>query len=79
MSYLSIPLYTTPPFIVCVKMVAKMSKNTKRWNIPVTEHLNQELEDYIAKDSFKTKSEFIREAVRTRLEEENKKLEGSEK
>ena len=56
-----------------------MSKNTKRWNIPVTEHLNQELEDYIAKDSFKTKSEFIREAVRTRLEEENKKLEGSEK
>jgi len=60
-------------------MVAKMSKNTKRWNIPVTEHLNQELEDYIAKDSFKTKSEFIREAVRTRLEEENKKLEGSEK
>lgn len=47
-----------------------MSKSVKRWNIPVPEHLDQQLEEYIAKDAFKTKSEFIRTAVRDRLEAE---------
>ncbi|MBT0159239.1 hypothetical protein G4O51_04560 [Candidatus Bathyarchaeota archaeon A05DMB-2] len=54
-----------------------MSKSVKRWNIPVPEHLDQQLEEYIAKDAFKTKSEFIRAAVRDRLEAERKKLEAS--
>jgi len=52
-----------------------MSKYMKRWNIPVTEHLDKQLTEYIDKDAFKTKSEFIRAAVRDRLEIERKKLE----
>ena len=55
-----------------------MSKYMKRWNIPVTEHLDKQLTEYIDKDAFKTKSEFIRTAVRDRLEEERKKLEASQ-
>jgi len=54
-----------------------MSKYMKRWNIPVTEHLDKQLTEYIDKDAFKTKSEFIRTAVRDRLAEERKKLEES--
>ena len=50
----------------------------KRWNIPVPEHLDKQLKKYIEKDAFKTKSEFIRTAVRDRLEEELKKFEASE-
>jgi len=46
----------------------------KRWNIPVPEHLDNQLEAYIEKGAFKTKSEFIRTAVRDRLVEEKKKL-----
>jgi Arc/MetJ-type ribon-helix-helix transcriptional regulator len=56
-------------------MVSKMSKTLKRWNIPVPDHLDQQLEEYIEKDAFKTKSEFVRTAVRDRLEEERKKME----
>ena len=48
---------------------------TLKWSVPVTEHLNKQLEDYIEKDDFKTKSEFIRTAVRDRLKEELEKLE----
>jgi len=51
-----------------------MSKDI-RWNIPVPEHLDKQLEDYIAKDAYKTKSEFVRNAVRDRLKEENARLE----
>lgn len=47
----------------------------KRWNIPVSEHLDKQLEDYIEKDAYKTKSEFVRTAVRDRLKEENARLE----
>ena len=54
----------------------KMVKRTV-WHLEVTPHLNQQLEDYIEKDSFKTKSEFIRTAVRDRLEQERKKIEDS--
>jgi len=50
-------------------------KDMKYWNIPVPNPLNKQLEDYIQKDSFTTKSEFIRTAVRDRLEKENQKLE----
>ena len=45
------------------------------WSIEVTAPLNKQLEDYIEMDSFKTKSEFIRTAVRDRLEKERAKLE----
>jgi len=51
------------------------------WSIEVTGPLNKQLEDYIEMDSFKTKSEFIRTAVRDRLEKEYAKLlsKGSQK
>jgi len=45
------------------------------WTIEVPSHLNKQLEDYIEKDAYKTKSEFIRTAVRDRLQEEFEKLE----
>ena len=51
-----------------------MSKG-KRWNVPVSDHLDKQLEDYIEKDAYNTKSEFIRTAVRDRLKEENMRLE----
>lgn len=44
------------------------------WHLEVPPHLDKRLEDYIQEDAFKTKSEFIRTAVRDRLEEEQKKL-----
>jgi len=45
------------------------------WSVEVTKHLNKQLEDYIERDAFKTKSEFIRTAVRDRLKEERENLE----
>ena len=45
------------------------------WTIEVTKHLDKQLEDYIEKDAYKTKSEFVRTAVRDRLKEENAQLE----
>ena len=50
-----------------------MSKRTI-WHLEVPPHLDQLLEDYIEKDAFKTKSEFIRTAVRDRLEKEKAKI-----
>ena len=44
------------------------------WHLIVPPHLNEQLVDYIAKDAYKTKSEFIRAAVRDRLEIERKKM-----
>ena len=55
-----------------------MSKYCKRWNIPVPEHLDKLLTEYISEDAYATKSEFIRTAVRDRLEKENKKLEAQQ-
>jgi len=55
-----------------------MSKRTI-WHLEVPPHLNQQLEDYIAKDAYATKSEFIRTAVRDRLKEEKKTLESEAK
>jgi len=42
------------------------------WNLQVSKHLNEKLENYIKADSFTTKSEFIRVAVRDRLKVEEK-------
>ena len=44
------------------------------WHLEVPLHLNEQLEDYVSKDSFKTKSEFIRAAVRDRLGKEQEKI-----
>jgi Arc/MetJ-type ribon-helix-helix transcriptional regulator len=52
-----------------------LSKYCKRWNVPVPDHLDQLLSDYIVRDAYKTKSEFIRTAVRDRLAKESAKLE----
>ena len=51
-----------------------MSNKRTIWHLEVPPHLNQQLKEYIAKDAFKTKSEFIRTAVRDRLEKEKAKL-----
>lgn len=53
-----------------------MNKYVKRWNIPVSDHLDQQLTEYIQQDAFSTKSEFVRTAVRDRLEKEREKLKG---
>ncbi len=47
----------------------KMSKRTV-WVVEVTPHLNELLDNYIDEGSYKTKSEFIRVAVRDKLKEE---------
>jgi Arc/MetJ-type ribon-helix-helix transcriptional regulator len=49
------------------------------WSVEDTNHLNKQLEGYIEKDAYKTKSEFIRTAVRDRLEKEMQKLEGNQR
>ena len=54
-----------------------MTKKEIRWNVPVPENLDKQLAEYIDEDTFKTKSEFIRTAVRDRLEKERQKLEAS--
>ncbi len=51
-----------------------IKKRGKIWHLQVSDHLNTQLEEYIELDSFSTKSEFIREAVRERLEIEKKKF-----
>ena len=55
-----------------------MSRTRTVWHLEVPKHLNEQLENYIEKDSFKTKSEFIRTAVRDRLEKEQKKMKDGE-
>ena len=50
-----------------------MSKIIK-WSVHVPPHLDEQLEQYILRDAFKTKSEFIRCAVRDRLEKEIGKM-----
>ena len=49
------------------------------WSVEVSKHLDEQLENYIEKDAFKTKSEFIRASVRDRLQQERQKLEEPQK
>ena len=44
-------------------------KDMKYWNIPVTSTLDDALEEAVRKDTHSTKSDFIRDAVRRKLEE----------
>ena len=43
--------------------------NTVHWNIPVSKVLDEALEEAVRKDTHSTKSDFVRDAVRRRLEE----------
>ena len=58
-------------------MVKKNNRKWEYWNLRVPENLDKQLEDYIEVDSFATKAEFIREAVRARLILEKDRLEKS--
>jgi Arc/MetJ-type ribon-helix-helix transcriptional regulator len=44
-------------------------RKLKFWNIPVTETLDDALEQAVSADSHSSKAEFVRDAVRRRLEE----------
>lgn len=44
-------------------------KDVTYWNVPVDRPLNEALEDAIKRDWYRTKAEFIREAVRRVLRE----------
>ena len=46
-----------------------MSKIVKRWNIPVPVVLDEALEEAVRLGTHSTKSDFVRDAVRRRLEE----------
>jgi Arc/MetJ-type ribon-helix-helix transcriptional regulator len=43
--------------------------NKINWNIPVPRTLDDALEEAVEKDTHSTKSDFVRDAVRRRLEE----------
>jgi Arc/MetJ-type ribon-helix-helix transcriptional regulator len=43
--------------------------NRVNWNIPVPKVLDDALEEVVRKDTHSTKSDFVRDAVRRRLEE----------
>ena len=45
-----------------------MSKNNRRWNIPVPKTLDDAVEKAIVLDTHMTKSDLIRDAVREKLE-----------
>ena len=47
------------------------------WSVQVPDRLNRMLDAYIDKDSFANKSEFIRAAVRDRLQEETERMEAT--
>ena len=55
-----------------------MSKKNVRWNLLVSPHLDKRLSGYIELDSYSSKSEFIREAVRDKLKEETKRFKEEE-
>lgn len=44
-------------------------RKLKFWNIPVTETFDEALEQAVSVDSHSSKAEFVRDAVRRRLEE----------
>ncbi len=50
------------------------TKKRMVWNLEVTDHLDRQLNQYLNLDGFGTKSEFIRTAVREKLEAEMAKL-----
>ena len=44
-------------------------KDKRNWNIPVTPALDNALEEAVRLDTHSTKSDFVRDAVRRKLEE----------
>jgi len=55
-----------------------MSNRKNIWHLVVPAMLDLQLEEFIKKEIFKTKSEFIRAAVKEKLETEKAKLQGAE-
>lgn len=53
----------------CVRSESNMSKDKTNWNVPVTRTLDNALEEAVRLDTHSTKSDFIRDCVRRRLEE----------
>ena len=47
------------------------------WSVKVPARLNNQLDRYIVRDAFETKSEFIRQAVRDKLEKETQRMEAA--
>lgn len=47
----------------------RKSKDKRTWNIPVTPALDDALEEAVRRDTHSTKSDFVRDAVRRRLED----------
>jgi Arc/MetJ-type ribon-helix-helix transcriptional regulator len=45
-----------------------IKKKLKFWNIPVTAHLDECVETAVRANSYVSKSDFVREAVREKLE-----------
>ena len=55
-----------------MKSEQRLSKNRQKntnWNIPVPKVLDEALEEAVRLDTHSTKSDFVRDAVRRRLEE----------
>lgn len=66
------PIICDTLFNICIRMVEEMSKNGKpriKWSIPAPILLDEALEKAVRLDTHSTKSDFVRDAVRRRLEE----------
>jgi Arc/MetJ-type ribon-helix-helix transcriptional regulator len=49
--------------------VNRKMENRVNWNIPVPKKLDDELETAVREETYSSKSDFVRDAVRRRLEE----------
>jgi hypothetical protein len=64
-----------PPYFFyrdCTKGERELSKKREKntnWNIPVTKVLDEAVEEAVKRDTHSTKSDFVRDAVRRRLED----------
>jgi len=52
-----------------------MAQESCRWNVQVPALLDRQLEDFVKKKAFASKSEFIRTAVRDRIKKELEEVE----
>jgi len=57
-------------------MGEEVNRKWAMWHIRVPGHLDNQLEEYIEGDSFATKAEFVRQAVRDKLRTE--RIQGGE-
>jgi Arc/MetJ-type ribon-helix-helix transcriptional regulator len=66
--FLLIIAYSLPSIKTCSNGEQELSNRTN-WNIPVPKTLDDALEEAVRLDTHSTKSDFVRDAVRRRLEE----------